>query len=860
MVDPTDNIELLTLSAKELKAIWGKETPPHQTARIKILRENFIALLPTRANAFLGATPITPSTLQEIPPLAKDILQHINFPVPDDTYVTSKGNPRTFMHAKASTEIIQLTLQLAKESGLLRDGMDLPLRRLWYAFIKASLERGLDGYVYGAGDVIGQVRKPEDGDYTSAFSDIIKKTNLWYSDFGVKNPSATAEIKTPSLFPPILIGLEKRSYYDVLRNMASLLGFSIYSAGGQSKFAEQEVLAKRIKSEIFDMYPKFKNMDIYIISDYDPAGLDIAFNIAEHQRFYQKRFGKDVTTKRLAPLPKHYTEVELEQALYTVEKPTRARWNPKQWSPSDTEDELEKKHIVIGINENLLQEREDFELEKEEGLEVESLPDIPLRDILDNPPTDWDERDYDDTDGDWKGLTRMRFILFDELIENYGLDGALLFLLKKKVNPKSYWHEAFNTENLAADLINKGEAKDVQSTVSSAYSMISAVDDLVIRAIDDYTESDKDKVRDNIEKWLDDVVAKYTDRTHDEFNEEESAKLRISLRDKLYFAISRDISSIHLNFPEEYAIEKVKDEDGNFYTEDFEITIPEELVENIRPIVNWAKCMELNAEVVKEYLETVDIDDYWEIPSVRACSIDDEGNVILSEKVANGEDCSEYIERIKKLEFQVAQLKSIKSDLERQLDKLREAEEIPENTIEEYENMVKELTIKLIKSEDELKKNITIVKGLLKQLDTTEKEVEEVKEVKEQLTIREMTVSAMEAEIEELKRQLKVEEEVEEVEEREVVEIEGDPFAYIAFEAIENRRMYELDAQLDLIKATIATDPKALRRIEKEEVEKIEEMIVEIEDPTTNIALLKRMHSSINHLINKIKNMHLKLG
>jgi hypothetical protein len=635
-----DPLNWKNLSKEDLKTIWGKETAPKDTPRIKNIRKDFIELLDEKVDHFLDILPYEkrPTLFQEIPLVAKDMLDSIDFPRPDEEYTTTKGSPRTFAHAKGGIQTVQLALTLAKKLGLMDETKELPLRRVWYAFIKATLEKALDGYVYGKGGVIGDPRKPDDGDYTNAFSQIIKNTNLWYSDFGIKNPSATASIVEPKYFPPILIGLEKRSYYDVLQAMSELLGFSIYSAGGQSKFAEQEVLAKEIKEKIFDQYTEFEGLDIYIISDFDPAGIDIALNIGEHQKFYQERFDKTVTTERLAPMPEHYTDSELKQGLYTVESSDRESWNypeaiqsrelirtlkgeehgmdegeypdvyPDEYKELRAEfNKLKKLKKALKTDEvkarmaEITEEMDDFEYigqARDLGLEVESLPDIPIKEredgspVLLHPPTDWDDQDYDDIDGNWKGLTRMRFILFDKLIDDWGLDKTFEVLLEDAAPYAS---------TLADEYIDESNFKSARKRLSKTGDLVRLLLGKPAEWIKDYITTEKGDLESDIQEWIDDIIEQYIDEDHEEFREEEKEELIEEIMNGLYYAISRDYSSYSIDFPVEFEITDLEEKE-----EDFMIEIPEELIKNLKPIIDYSLCLAANVQEAITYIKDLE--------------------------------------------------------------------------------------------------------------------------------------------------------------------------------------------------------------------------------------------------------------
>jgi hypothetical protein len=694
----------------------------------------------------------------------------------------------------------------------MKEGDELPLRRVWYAFIKATLERGLEGYVYGKGSVIGDNRKPEDGDYTNAFSDIIKNTNLWYSDFGIRNPSATSTIVEPKYFPPILIGLEKRSYYDVLQQMSELLGFSIYSAGGQSKFAEQEVLAKNIKETIFDPFPEYDDLDIYIISDFDPAGIDIAINIGEHQKFYQERFGKTVTMVRLAPLPEHYTEEELKQSLYNVESSERETWN----YPENIHLRDRIREVKGGIDDNYPNEYkktkskfnklakiktktpdqieemkdlrkvlDDFEAVGEGrafGLEVESLPDQPLnfvedeygnvvREILKNPPTDWDDHDYNDINGSWKGLTRMRFILFDKLIEQYGLDQTFEVLLEAAA-PEAY--------SLTDDYIDEENFEESKNQLSKTGDLVREFTNKPSAWIKNYITTEKGDLEDKIQSWIDDIIAQFIDESHKDFRKDEKEKLIEEIQNGLYYAISRNRSSYSIEFPVDF---KITDLDGK--EEDFMIIIPKELIANLKPIIDYSLCIAANIqeglnyieELEKPHLTTVK-DEYgtehktadgkemlskkFKLPLIRQCesvkvslskwypykmTIDE---VIWKEGTEGSKieaDCSEYTRQIRNLHDDIAHLeweyeKDIMA-LEKQLENIPEQIEQESESTEIAEERLKRIAEMRVKEneliqtisdwEDKYVKLNTELRGLNDVIDNQNTRLNELKGVEEKI-------------------------------------------------------------------------------------------------------------------------------
>ena len=227
---------------------------PHTKSKIADLRGWYLGRLTKSAKWFriyLKEKEIPePTTLQEIPLLAKEMLEFMKYPEPYDSYKTTKGVIKTYQEANPAREIVQMSLELAKELKLLKSGMDLPLRRIWYAFIKKALEEGLKGFVYtkASKEKTGEQREAEDKDYYDGIGNIIKgSSDLWYNVYGIKNTGKLTFVPTSfistegekigitlgDIFTPILIGVEKTSYFEVLNNMCKMLGLTLYAAGGQ---------------------------------------------------------------------------------------------------------------------------------------------------------------------------------------------------------------------------------------------------------------------------------------------------------------------------------------------------------------------------------------------------------------------------------------------------------------------------------------------------------------------------------------------------------------------------------------------------------------------------------------------------
>lgn len=217
-------------------------------------------------------------------------------------------------------------------NGVLRP--NTPFRRLWYQFVKASLQ-GLSSE-FNIADA-----------FYNAMTTLIKSTPLEYKDFGIRNVGDEGQLMRGAYeikpekehrFPNVMIGIEDASYYGVFKNFAELLGLHRYSAGGQSNLSSAEVISDKLKENLFrnikdetgwerlsdtekeELLDKgLKTLNIRSVTDLDPAGYNIANAYLDHFSVY---LGEKVTSKRFAPLMKHYTFDELVQNMYMVKLST----------------------------------------------------------------------------------------------------------------------------------------------------------------------------------------------------------------------------------------------------------------------------------------------------------------------------------------------------------------------------------------------------------------------------------------------------------------------------------------------------------------------------------------------------------
>lgn len=402
---------------------------------------------------------------------------------------------------ESASKAVRGALWIAKKYDLIPK--DSPLRQVWYMFMKLVFQK-----LHPSKRVAHAV----DSFYKS-FADIMKRTDFWYKDFNVVNPpSDFKEVDrfwSAELFPNVLLALEKESYYSSMQTFANLLGINLYASGGMSSFSKAEDISRKLH----DAHPK-KDLNIYTISDYDPAGFNISENLQKHFYDYLKRSNQNVIAHKLSPYPKDYTPKELKQSGYIVKPGTvkQARWNKDEriqeridtdfidhrFEDLDfynidkgseirdvlTEGDLDKKDHTKWINE-WRKRVEGGEIPHMLGLEVESLPRKPLP----------EQMPHGMSPDDATGNARMRLLVYNKLIHDFELQDVIKKLYTKHFIDEYPSHKAWEIFKEKADIQGLEDLKE---------EIDEKIDDLISRQ-ENVLEGDYEILEEQLEEWIDEI-------------------------------------------------------------------------------------------------------------------------------------------------------------------------------------------------------------------------------------------------------------------------------------------------------------------------------------------------------------------
>ena len=394
---------------------------------------------------------------------------------------------------------------------------DTPLRSLWYKFIKLVFQK-----IHPS----KKVSNPTHSFYKS-LADIMRRTEYWYRDFNIYNKLSkdifqrpnrywTAEEGEPSviLFPNVLITLEKESYFHTFQNFCDLLGINLYAAGGMPSLSKAEEASRQLRE-----LNTTDDLNLYTLSDYDPAGFNINETFKNQFSEFLDRFGQKVNNIKVAPFPNQYNPQELREGSYVVKPNTiqQERWNEPERIQERIETDLIDHRFLDPDFYSLEKDSEiknvlmEGELDKKKhtawikewkekvekgaqphilGLEVESLPDEPFPEQM---PRDMD---IDEAVGN----ARMRFIVFDKLLEDFDIKDSLKIFMKKYFieYPSS---EAWSILKRKADFERLNDLK---------YEIERKIDNL-ITVQSNVLREDKNELESIIEEWRDNIIENLRD-------------------------------------------------------------------------------------------------------------------------------------------------------------------------------------------------------------------------------------------------------------------------------------------------------------------------------------------------------------
>lgn len=492
-----------------------------------------------------------------------------------------------------ASKAVRGALWISKKYDLIPE--DTPLRQFWYMFIKLVFQKLHPSK---------RVANPTNSFYTS-LSDIMRRTEYWYKDFNIYNKLSEDVFQRPEtewsiekgypsviLMPNVLITLEKESYFQTFQNFCDLLGINLYATAGMPSLSKTEEASRQLHE-----LNTTDDLSIYTLTDYDPAGFNINKAFETQFESYLKRFNQKVKNTKVAPFPTHYSPEELRQGSYVVKPNTigQERWNKperiQERKDVDLIDHrfLDPKFYDLDKDSEIRDVLQEGQLKKDKhtewikkwkekvekgaephllGLEVESLPQEPFPEQM---PRDMSPEDA-------VGNARMRFIVFDKLIEDFDIEDSLEIFMKR------FFIEYPSSEAwiLLKEKADFGRLNRLKEEIDRKIEELIDVQSNVLR-------EDKDELEDIITEWRDDIIDNIRDNTDliDEF--EQSLRRAVANNDR------QESFRDGFDFPE--FSDGIKDFEASDETKEL---IEERIVENSNFINDLLRQLDEQIDVYKE--------------------------------------------------------------------------------------------------------------------------------------------------------------------------------------------------------------------------------------------------------------------
>ena len=216
---------------------------------------------------------------------------------------------------------------------------DRTLRSLWYSTVKPTLDK-FD--MLTESDNEESSIKNWDGLLSKYLAQFVKEGVLSYKELHIEDESRNRDVKSYFSFSPyrnIVISVEKDTTYKLIRDISDLIGCSCYSSKGLNSLGAMESFIRSIRD---NSHEPVHDIHFLILSDYDPAGLEIADTLKEHAQDIVKLLKMDrcrVHAERIGINPDQLTMEELENNWYSP------KGNMKKW--------LEKTGGINGLPKGL---------------------------------------------------------------------------------------------------------------------------------------------------------------------------------------------------------------------------------------------------------------------------------------------------------------------------------------------------------------------------------------------------------------------------------------------------------------------------------------------------------------------------
>lgn len=198
-------------------------------------------------------------------------------------------------------------------------------RSFWYSLVKPTLDKlGL----LSKDDDTEEAMDTWDSTLSKYLKDLVTKGELTYRDIMIADESRKHYVPYSFNFAPyrnIVVVCEKDTIYNIIYDIASVLGCSCLSTKGLNSFGTMENLLRKIKDNSEEPVAQIVFL---IMSDYDPTGYVIANTVKQQALDMIKALDMncDIVSERIGIVPEQLTKEELENNMYTPKAKGLDEW------------------------------------------------------------------------------------------------------------------------------------------------------------------------------------------------------------------------------------------------------------------------------------------------------------------------------------------------------------------------------------------------------------------------------------------------------------------------------------------------------------------------------------------------------
>lgn len=195
------------------------------------------------------------------------------------------------------------------------------LRNFWYNTVKPTLDKlGL----LSPEDTTEDTLTSWDKNLSRYVSELVREGELSYQDLNIEDESRKKHVPVYNgYYSNIILAVEKDTIYNIVKDIAELLGCSCISSKGLGALGATEYILRQVQKSK-------PNEDIYFITltDYDPTGYNIADTFKQQAEDLRQvlNINCNIYSERIGITPDQLTHEELQQNQYTPKNTGLEKW------------------------------------------------------------------------------------------------------------------------------------------------------------------------------------------------------------------------------------------------------------------------------------------------------------------------------------------------------------------------------------------------------------------------------------------------------------------------------------------------------------------------------------------------------